>query len=151
MKPFHQAVLINSTPPVIWNYLTDPELMKQWMGEPEMQLQVKTEWEVGTPIIITGFHHVNFENRGLVLRFEPNKVVSYSHLSSVSRLPALKENYSVFAFLLSSIENKTLLEVTVENFPTEIIYKHLVLYWKSTAGLLKEIIEKNEEQREPKS
>ncbi|ASS47176.1 MAG: ATPase [Candidatus Fluviicola riflensis] len=144
ITPIEKTVLINAPASRIWEYLTHPERMKQWIGEPEMNIEIVTDWEVGKEIIIRGFHHADFENKGIVLQFEPNKLLQYSHLSSLSRLPDVDENYSVITFRLFSDKEQTALTVSVEYFPTESIYKHLDFYWKTTVEILKRMIEEGE-------
>lgn len=95
-----RSVVIEAPPAAVWDALTNPDLMNQWIGEPEMNIEVSADWTPGGPIIIKGFHHTHFENRGTVLEFEPNVVLRYSHLSSISRLPDKPESYSVFGFRL---------------------------------------------------
>lgn len=141
-KKIEYTILINALPAEVWEYLTDPGLMKTWMGEPEMKIEVLTDWVVGNPVIIKGFHHTAFENKGTVMQFDPHKVIRYSHFSSVSRLPDMVENYSIIAFLLTPDEEQTSLTIRVENFPTETIYKHLDFYWRGILTLLKRHIEK---------
>jgi hypothetical protein len=111
------------------------------MGEPEMAVEVATDWSVGSPIVIRGFHHEPFENRGTVLCFEPNRLLRYTSLSSVSRLPDEPGSYSDFEFELAPVEERTSLTVTVRGFPTESIYKHLEFYWRGTVGILKKLVE----------
>ena len=84
---FLTTVTINSEPLKVWTVLTNPELMTKWMGESEMKAEVHTDWKINSPIFIRGFHHVKFENKGIVLQYDKGKMLSYSHLSSVSRLP----------------------------------------------------------------
>lgn len=135
------TIQIEAPPSIIWKNLTNPNLMKNWMGEPEMQIEIHTDWVIGNPIIITGFHHGQFENKGTVLQFAPQKILQYSHLSSISRLPNTAENYSIITFLLTPNEEQTVLTVKVENCPTEIIFKHLDFYWRGTIALIKKHIE----------
>ncbi|HEY0770119.1 MAG TPA: SRPBCC domain-containing protein, partial [Sphingobacteriaceae bacterium] len=111
-------------------------------GEPEMNIEVQTDWVVGNPIIIKGFHHMNFENTGRVLQFVNQQIIQYSHLSSVSKLPDTIENHTLFTFLLTSGGQETLLTLKMENFPTETIFKHLDFYWQGTLSLLKDFVEK---------
>jgi uncharacterized protein YndB with AHSA1/START domain len=134
-------VLINAPASIVWETLTNPVLMTKWMGEPEMKIEVITDWELGSPMIIKGFHHVKFENKGKVLQFEPLKILQYSHLSSLSHLPESPENYAIITFSLVPEHEKTSLTVSVENFPTETIFKHLEFYWKTTAELIKRMCE----------
>ncbi len=136
---------INAHLSTVWAHLTQPDLMKQWMGEPEMNIEIITEGKIGNSILTKGFHHVNFENKGKVLQFEPFRILQYSHLSSISRLPDSIENYSITTFLLKPSQSQTLLTVKLENFPTETIFKHLDFYWKSTLGIIKKQVEARKE------
>jgi uncharacterized protein YndB with AHSA1/START domain len=136
-----KTVVINALATNVWKALTQPFLMKQWMGEEEMNLHIQTSWAVNSPITISGFHHLPFVNKGTILEFNEEKVLSYSQNSSLSRLPDEPENYSVIKFNLSPSDTQTALTVTITNFPTETIYKHLEFYWQSTIVLLKKFVE----------
>lgn len=139
-KTFTKTIHISAPVSKVWEALTNPELMKRWMSETE--INIHTDWKVGTPMVIRGrLHGINFENRGTVLQFDPGKILQYSHLSSVSRLPDETESYSILEFRLAPVENRTTLTLTVSNFPTETIYKHLAFYWNVTLEILKKMIE----------
>ena len=98
--------------------------IKRWLGEPGMNVDVVTDWRVGGPIVITGFHHASFENRGNVLRAEPPVALAYSHLSS-----------------LVPVERGTSWTLTIHGFPTESVRKHLDFYWRGTLPLVKRLVE----------
>jgi uncharacterized protein YndB with AHSA1/START domain len=127
----------------LWRALTEPYLMKQWMGEPVMRIGITTDWKVGSPIIVNGRHNnVNFENKRTVLQFEPYSILRYTHLSSISRLPDRPENYTVIEFRLERTEeNSTSLNVRISNFPGESAFEHWAFYWRVTIGVLKRFIE----------
>lgn len=135
-----RTVLLDRPPSEVWKYLTEPSLMRNWMGEPEMNIEVITDWIVGNPILVKGFHHINFVNKGTTLQFDPERIIQYSYLSSMSRLSDRTENYSIITFIMSPSVKGTLLEIQVENFPTNSIYRHLDFYWQGTATLLKNLI-----------
>jgi uncharacterized protein YndB with AHSA1/START domain len=137
-----KTILINASSSKVWEHLTNPDLMKHWMGDPEMQIEVITDWKVGSPFIIKGFHHQQFENKGTILQFEAEKVFHYSYLSSLSNLDDTPKNHTTISFTLAPKDKQVELTVEVENFPTEVIYKHLEFYWNGTIHLLKEVIEK---------
>lgn len=113
-----------------------------------MGLEVHASWGIETPVLIRGFHHTKFENKGIVLKYEKERRLSYSHLSSVSRLPDKQENYSILEFILTPIENHTRLNLTIENFPTDTIRKHLEFYWKTTMLTIKENVENGGDGRQ---
>jgi uncharacterized protein YndB with AHSA1/START domain len=136
-----KTVSINQSPSQVWEYLTNPTLMKKWMGEPEMNIEVVSNWKIGNSIHIKGFHNGAFDNKGIVLQFDSPKILQYSHLSSASQLDDVTENHSIIIFRLTPINKNTLLKIQIENFPTESIQKHLDFYWQGTASVLKNIIE----------
>ena len=136
----NKTITIDAPASKVWDTLTSPERMQQWMAETE--IDIITDWKVGHPFVIRGnLHGINFENTGTVLQFEPEQILQYSHLSSLSRLPDKPENYSVVEFRLAPVENQTALTLSVNNFPTESIYKHLAFYWNVTLEILKRLIE----------
>jgi uncharacterized protein YndB with AHSA1/START domain len=136
----NKTIRIDAPTSKVWEALTNPEAMKKWMSETE--INIITDWKVGNPIVMNGnLHRINFENKGTVLQFEREKILKYSHLSSLSRLPDEPRNYSIIEFSLTPIENGTDLTVTLSNFPTEAIDKHLVFYWNVTLEILKRMIE----------
>ena len=139
--PIEKTVIINADSAAVWSALTEPGLMTQWMGDPEMELEIKTNWKVNCPIIIRGFNHVQFEVNGTVLQYEPNKKLGYSHLSSISGLEDRVDNYSVLEFNLTPLENQTQLSLAITNFATETIFKHLAFYWQTTIYRIKNLIE----------
>lgn len=140
-----KSIIIRSTAESIWESLTTPSQMRQWMGEPEMNIDVETDWEVNGPIIIRGFHHIAFKNTGIVLHFEPHRLLRYSHMSSTSRLKELSENHCILEFQLTPSKDLTELTLTISNFPTETIYRHMDFYWGTTLKLLKTFVENRDD------
>ena len=134
---FSTSVTINSEPANVWRTLTDIELMTKWLGDTEMNIEVQTDWKINSPILIRGFHHVNFENKGTVLKNDKEKSLIYTQLDSISRLADKQENYTILEFILSPIDRQTKLTVNIENFPTETIRKHLEFYWRTTVLTIK--------------
>ncbi|MBX3012511.1 MAG: SRPBCC domain-containing protein [Caldilineaceae bacterium] len=138
--PINKQIIIHAPATMVWDYLTKPELMQQWMTEEPITIQ--TAWRVGTPMVISGqLHGFAFENTGTVLQSEPTKRLQYTHRSSISNLPDEPASYTVFTFQLTPTDNQTTLTITVENFPTESIYKHLAFYWHVVPELLRKRIE----------
>jgi uncharacterized protein YndB with AHSA1/START domain len=137
------SATINAPPSEVWHALTDPNLMKQWVAEPVMGVQITTDWKVGSPIIVKGHHNnVDFENKGTILEFEPHSILRYSHLSSIARLPDKAENYTIIEFRLARAEeNSTSLIVNISNFPAESAFEHWQYYWRVTIEVLKRLIE----------
>ncbi len=143
LPTFQKSVLISASPSTVWQALTTPSLMQQWMSE--SPIEINTTWQVGSPFSIKGpWYKTELENYGSVLQFEPEQVLSYSHLSSLSRLPLTGENSCVFTFKLIPQGEQTLLHFTASNFATEAIYKHIAFYWNVVLELLRKFIEQKQ-------
>jgi uncharacterized protein YndB with AHSA1/START domain len=141
MHLIEKTVVIAAPPATVWNALTDPAAMRMWMGEPDMAIEVATDWRPGSPIVISGEHHGPFRNHGIVLDAVPGALLRYTHLSSVSALADLSEHYSVIAFALDAVDGGTAVRLTVERFATDTIYRHLNLYWRGTLDVFKAFVE----------
>ena len=137
-----KTVSIHAAVAKVWDTLTDPESIKQWMIDSE--LQIITDWQTGSPIIFRGsLHWIDFENKGTILLLDPYRVFQYNYWSTFSGLPDVPKNYTVVGFALNPSENETALTLTLSNFPTEIIYKHLDFYWTVTLDILKRLCEQS--------
>jgi uncharacterized protein YndB with AHSA1/START domain len=139
-----KSIRINASLNAVWEALTQPGLMKRWMSDSE--IEIVTDWEVGSPIIINVqdvSYKTAFTNTGIVLQFLKDKVLEYSHLSSLSRLPDQAENYTIIRFTLQPEDGHTLLELNLNNFPTESHYKHIDFYWTITLDVLKRFVEES--------
>lgn len=126
-----ETVVIQAPTVVVWQYLTVPDLMTQWMLDTAMTMAIMTSWQVGSPIVMAGeLHGIAFENRGTVSRYEPETLLQYTHLSSLSQLPPTPENFCQLTLALTPTATGTLLTLTMTNFPTAAIFKHLEFYWR---------------------
>jgi len=138
-----KTVTVQASILTVWHSLITPELMKLWMADTDMSIEVETTWRLHDPILIGGYvHQIPFENRGTVRQFSPPYVLAYSHLSSLSNLPDIPVNHTVITFQLADADNGTTLTLIVRNFPTESIYRHLALYWTTTLDVLKSFVER---------
>ncbi|HEY4223201.1 MAG TPA: SRPBCC domain-containing protein [Myxococcota bacterium] len=130
------AIEINAAPAAVWRALTEIAQMNLWLGEPSMMVDVVTDWVVGGPITIRGFHHVHFENTGTVLAFEPERLLRYSHLSSIARVPDVPENHAILEFRIAPVAAGTSLTLVLSRCHDEVTFKHLDFYWRVTLGIL---------------
>lgn len=143
MEAINKKIMILAPVSAVWNSLTTLPRMTTWMGDPDMKLEIATTWEPGSPIVIRGFHHLPFENKGTVLEYVPEQVLSYNFLSSLSRLPDIPANHTALRFVLQPEDAHTQLLLDISNFPTDTIYQHLNFYWNGTLAILKRHVEKN--------
>jgi uncharacterized protein YndB with AHSA1/START domain len=140
----HREVFIDADPLLVWDHLTNIALMKQWMVDDEVELEILTSWIPGSPFMIKGkLHGLEFLNSGEVLKYEKGRMLQYSHLSSISNLPDDPSNYSVLEFRLEPLDSSTKLILEITNFPTASIFHHMNFYWSTAIGILKNIVERH--------
>jgi uncharacterized protein YndB with AHSA1/START domain len=141
-EPFTESIELAVPVSRVWEALTTPAELRRWLADPEMQVEVVTDWTVGGPIEIRGFLYARFVNDGVVVRFEPQARLTYTHRSSLSRLPAAPESYATLDFALAARGEGASLSITISGFPDEIIEKHLRFYWRMTLPALKRFLER---------
>lgn len=133
---------MNASAERLWQVLTLPQHLQQWMLEEALEFQVGQK--AGEPFCVKGnLHGIPFENKGTIVKALPGKQFSYTHQSSLSHLPDTEENYTLVEFRLQPSKLQTELVLSLSNFPTEVIYQHLVFYWKSSLAILKNYTEKS--------
>jgi uncharacterized protein YndB with AHSA1/START domain len=135
-----RKILLFAAAPGVWKALTDPEILKCWLFDTE--INVISDWKTGSPIIFKGkLHGTRFEDRGTILEFVPEKVFQYTYLSWISGLADRPENYTVIEFKLEPQNSQTLLTLTQTGFLAKASYEHWNFYWNATLDILKKLVE----------
>lgn len=138
-KVLIKTVIINATPAQVWDALTNPGLIKQWL----FGTHVISDWKVGSPILFTGtWQGTEYKDKGTILQFETEKLFQYNYWSGFSGLPDSVENYSIVTFKLEPVSTGTQLTLTQSHFPTQIGYEHSDKNWDAVLDVMKNIIEK---------
>jgi uncharacterized protein YndB with AHSA1/START domain len=141
--PIVKTIVIEAAPAEVWQVLTTPAMIRQWMSDEE--LTVRLEGHAGGAIVIRGLlHGMRFENHGTVRAFEPERLFSYSYWStlSASRLADAPENHTLVSFALAPADQGTLLTLTLCDFAEPAIRPHANLYWGPTLQILKAVCER---------
>lgn len=139
-KIINKTISINAPVSKVWKALTNPEIMKLWISDSE--INVLSEWKAGSSIIFRGdLHGAYFENKGVILKLVPEKIFEYSYLSNISNLPDSPENYSVVRFELAAENDQTILSFTQTNFIAYTSYEHSNFYWNSALQVIKRLVE----------
>lgn len=135
-----RSLHIAASPEKVWEVLTDPEQMKTWVTDSE--LAVFSERKTGGRLQFKGdLHGIDYEDNGTILIFEIGRLLRYTHLSKISELPDVPENYSMITFTLTPEGSGTALKLQQDNFVTFAIFKHWEFYWSATLMLIKRICE----------
>jgi uncharacterized protein YndB with AHSA1/START domain len=142
MEPaIRKNITIGASPDRVWRTLTNTALMAQWLSDDG--IAINTTWELQTTITFTGtWHHGGvFNDKGIVLKFEEEKILQYSYYSSISKLPDITESYLVITFRLTPSGQETVLDLTTENIHDYATYGHWNFYWTVTLEIIKRIAE----------
>src|SRR5881296_1384154 len=68
----------------VWRSLTDPTRISEYY----LGAQVETDWQVGSPITFKGeWNGKSYEDKGVILVFEPERTLAYSHWSPRAASP----------------------------------------------------------------
>ena len=138
-KILKKTIGINAPTSKVWNALTNPDLIKEWL----FGTKVISEWKAGAAILFTGnWQGTDYADKGIIQKFDIEKVFQYTYWSGFSGLPDSPENYSVITFELMPKENSTMLTLTQSHFATEMQYEHSDKNWDATLELMKKIIER---------
>jgi uncharacterized protein YndB with AHSA1/START domain len=137
-KILNKTIDINAPTSKVWNMLTNPEMIKEWL----FGTNVISEWKVGNPILFKGvWQGKAYEDKGTIFKFENEKILQYNYWSGFSGLADSPENYSIITFELAQKGNETRLKLTQSNFATETMYDHSDENWETTLALMKKVSE----------
>jgi uncharacterized protein YndB with AHSA1/START domain len=130
--------IINVPASKVWDALTNPELIKQYMFDTD----VISDWQVGSPITYRGeWDGKPFEDKGKVLEVEREKSLITTHWSPLSGMPDTPENYHTVAYQLSEKNGKTKITITQDKNASEEEKDHSEKNWSTMLGSLKKLLE----------
>jgi len=122
----------------VWDALTNPELIKQFMFGTE----AVSDWKVGSPIVWKGvWQGKPYEDKGTILKIEPPHLLQYSHFSPLSGVPDLPENYHTLSYMLTATGDKTLVELSQDNNASDEEVQHSTGMWQQLLISLKKVLE----------
>ncbi len=134
------STTINAPASKVWEALTKPELIKQYM----FGTDVVTDWKVGSPITYKGeWQGKRFEDKGRIVKFEREKRLVSTHWSPLSGVPDTPENYHTVTYELSGQDGKTQVTVTQDNNASEEEKADSERNWQMMLDSLKKLLEKS--------
>ncbi len=128
------TIEINAEPARVWEALTNPEIIKEYLYGTE----TVTDWKTGSEIIFQGeYQGQKYRDKGIVKEIVPRKTLSYTYWSGFTGLEDKPENYSLITYnLVNKGGGKTDFTWTQEGFADEQGYQHSK---NGTAEILKKI------------
>jgi uncharacterized protein YndB with AHSA1/START domain len=111
-----RTVTINAPRARAWDALTNPAEVRQYMHGTDMS----TDWKVGSPITWRGeWKGRPYVDKGTVLAFEPERLLSYTHWSPMGGSEDAPENYHTVTFELANDGGRTTLTLRQDNNATQ--------------------------------
>lgn len=134
-----KTITIHAPLVAVWKGLTDPaELKKYFFGT-----NLHTSWKPGTAIRFTGeWDGKPYEDKGTVLKFEPEKMLQYDYWSAWSGNADLPENYQIVTYRVKPKGDSTTVIITQSRIKTLESKLHSVQSWGILMKNLKDVLEK---------
>lgn len=133
------SITIHASVAKVWDALTSPEIIKQYM----FGTNVVSGWKERSPIVWNGeWQGKKYEDKGVILRLKPQRLLQYSHYSPLSGLPDTEENYHTVTIELSSRGRETFVSLKQDNNTTEQERQHSEKNWKTMLTSLMKLLEK---------
>lgn len=133
------TVSINVSLATVWDALTNPEVIKQYM----FGTDVDSDWKEGSTIVWKGvWEEKPYEDKGIILKIEPQKLLQYSHFSPLSGAPDVPENYHTLTYELTEKGQNTFVSLTQDNNANEEAREHSQKMWETMLESMKKILEK---------
>ncbi|MGH2348261.1 MAG: SRPBCC family protein [bacterium] len=122
----------------VWKALTDPSMIKQYF----FGTDVASDWKPGSPIVFRGeWQGKGYEDKGVILEAEPERLLKYTHSSNLSGLPDTPENYHTVTITLVGQGPRTVVSLSQDNNRTEQARDHSQKNWESILASLKKLLE----------
>ncbi len=122
----------------VWEAMTTPSVIKEWF----FGVDTETDWAEGSPIVHRGEYQGRpYQDKGTILRLEPERLLVHTHWSPVSGLPDSPENYQEVSWALLERGGTTELTVSEVNLPSVPAKEVSEQGWAAALGALKRLLE----------
>lgn len=130
---------INVSADKVWNALTDPKVIKEYM----FGATVSSDWKKGSPITWKGeMKGKTYEDKGEILEIIPKKRLKYTHFSPLSGLPDKSENYHTVTIALEEEKSRTHVTLSQDKNNSEKSKEESEKNWNAMMESLKKVVEK---------
>jgi uncharacterized protein YndB with AHSA1/START domain len=129
---------INASASNVWEAIINPQLIKQYLFGAE----VISDWKEGSPIIYKGIYEgKTYEDKGSVLKIEPEKLLLFTLWSPLSVSPDAPDNYHKVSYELVVENGTTQLTITQDNNSSEEEQEQNAKFWKMVLDGMKKLLE----------
>lgn len=132
------SVRINAPIKKVWDALTRPDLIKEYMFGSE----AISEWKKGSPIIFRGeWEGKSYEDKGIILAIEPPTLFRYTYWSPLSGTTDHPDNYANVTYDLFEKNQQTVLTITQDGLETEESKNKMEENWQALLQNIKDKLE----------
>ncbi len=132
------SITINAPVSKVWQALVNPEIIKQYL----FNTDVISDWREGSPIVYRGeWQGKPFEDKGRILKIEPEKMLMSTHWSPLSGVPDTLENYHTVTYTLLDKGDSTEVTINQDNNASEEEKEHSEQNWKAVLSGMKKLLE----------
>jgi uncharacterized protein YndB with AHSA1/START domain len=136
---FKKSVAINAPVSKVWQALTDPAMIKEYL----FGTDTVTDWKKGSPITYSGeWKGKKYQDKGTVVDIIPEKKLHTTYFSSMSGKEDKPENYANVIYEVKPQGNQTELTISQDNIDNEEGVKHMDENWSGVMGGIKKLVEK---------
>jgi uncharacterized protein YndB with AHSA1/START domain len=134
------SVTINAHIAWVWDALTDPRIIKEYMFGTE----VVSDWKEGHPIVWKGTYEGKpYKDKGTILDIEAPHRLRVTHYSPLSGAADVQENYHTLTYMLTDKGDSTHIELSQDKNATDEERDHSQQMWEKMLESMKRVVEKN--------
>jgi len=132
------SITIDAPTTDVWKAITTPATVKEYL----MGTTVTSDWKEGSAISYEGeYNGKKYHDKGIIKKFEPNKLFQSTYWSSAGGKEDKPENYNLVTYELSENGGKTNVTLTQDNVLSEKEKEHVTGNWAMVLKKLKEVVE----------
>ena len=122
----------------IWQALTDPKLIKQYL----FGTNTVSDWKEGSTITYSGeWEGKAYQDKGEIIKIIPDKLLHTTYLSSMSNKEDKPENYANVIYEIEPQNNGSLVTITQDNIENEEQVDHMRQNWNMVLSGMKKLLE----------
>ena len=138
---FTKSIVINAGTDMVWQALTDREIIKKYFFGTE----AISDWKVGSTLVFQGeWEGKKYQDKGNILAVESGRLLQYNYWSGFSGLEDTEENYSLVTYRLKPGGKGTSVILTQEGFASEEALSHAAGAWSMVLDNMKKLIENSD-------
>ena len=131
------TALIRGPVATVWGAILDPERQGAWLGG----FRFEGGWTVGAPLALVGtLNGKPYRESGVLLAFEPERRIRYSHWSKLWRVPESPANRAILTLTLEPHADGTRVLLHHALPDVEAIEPHSRFFWRGGLEQLRRLV-----------